>query len=470
MKRSSYFVLALVLVVGLVLTACGPAAAPATDTVNPAEPTTKPVEQPAQATDIPAAVEPEPFDWQARKGDKLRVAMVSQPWTQFLEPYIPEFKELTGIDVTFEILPEDQFRQKTTTEFMAGTSDVDVFLSMAAQEGIRYESAGWYEDIGALAANPQITDPDFDLGDFTTSGLGTATLSNGKLIGLPVYLEFGSLMMNKALFEEAGVPYPPQTLEDVEKAAAAITNKDDGIYGWCARGKGAAGTSQFASVMYAFGSGWVTSDGKANLLDPKWLDAMAWYGNMINKYGPPGASAIHWQQCQDLVLQGKVGMWLDASVFFANLLDPSVSTIAESAGIAVAPQGPGGRNPHVASWHVSIYSQSKNKEAAWLFLQWALGKEMVLKAQLANITTVRTSAWESPDFQKVGNQELIDAFTYAMQNGNPGWNPPVLAVGEARDAIGVVIITAHEGGDFKAEAAKANAKLQELIDATPQLK
>lgn len=463
MKHSIYFSLVVMLVVSMVLAACGspePTEAPAAPTA---------VEEATAAPAVEPVAAPV-FDWQMKKGEKLRVAMVSQPWTEFLEPYIPEFKELTGIDITYEILPEDQFRQKTTTEFTAGTSDVDVFLSMAAQEGIKYESAGWYEDIDKLLADPAITDPDFDFADFTPSGLSIARLSNGKLIGLPVYIEFGSLMYNKALFDKAGVPYPPKTIEEVEKAAAAITNKDEGIYGWCARGKGAAGTSQFASVMYAFGSGWAAPDGKANLLDPKWLDAMNWYGNMIKDYGPPGATAIHWQQCQDLVLQGKIGMWLDASVFFANLLDPATSTIASTAGIAAAPEGPAGQNPHVAGWHLSIYSQSKHKEAAWLFLQWALGKEMTLKAQLANITTARASAWESPDYKKAGNPELSEAFMYAMRNGNPGWNPPVLSVGEARDAIGVVIITAIEGGDIKAEAEKANTKLQELLDATPTLK
>lgn len=463
MKHSIYYVVSIILVASMVLAACGAPEPAPTEEVAPTE----------VATEVAPTEEPTPeavFDWQSRKGETLRVAMVSQPWTLFLEPYIPEFKELTGIDITYEILPEDQFRQKTTTEFAAGTSDVDVFLSMAAQEGIKYESAGWYEDIEKLLADPTITDPDFDFADFTPSGLSVAQLSNGKLIGLPVYNEFGSLMYNKALFEKAGVPYPPATIEEVEAAAAAITNKDEGIYGWCARGKGAAGTSQFASIMYGFGSSWTTADGKANLLDPKWLDAMAWYGNMLNKYGPPGASAIHWQQCQELVVQGKVGMWLDASVFFANLLDPATSTIADTAGIAVAPAGPAGQNPHVAGWHLSIYSQSKHKEAAWLFLQWALGKEMTLKAQLANITTSRTSAWESPEFQAAGNKELIEAFTYAMQNGNPGWNPPVLSVGEARDAIGVVIITAHEGGDIKAAAEEANVIFQGLLDATPVLK
>lgn len=464
MKHSIYYVMSIILAVSLVLAACG-AQEPA------------PTEQPSQAepasTDVAAPTEeaaPEiVFDWQSQAGKTLRVAMVSQPWTQFLEPYIPEFKELTGIDVTYEILPEDQFRQKTTTEFAAGTSDVDVFLSMVSVEGIRYETAGWYEDIGALIADPAITNPDFDFADFTPSGLSIAQLSNGKLVGLPVYNEFGALMYNKALFDAAGVPYPPTTMEEVEAAAAAITDKDAGVYGWCARGKGAAGTSQFSSIMFNFGTDWAT-DGKSNLLDPKWLDAMTWYGSMLSNYGPPGAANLHWQQCQELVVQGKVGMWLDASIFFANLLNPAESTIVDSAGITVAPKGPAGSTPYVGGWHISIYSQSQNKEAAWLFLQWALSKEMTLKAQLANITTARSSAWEDSEFKAVGNAELIEAFTYAMFNGNSGWNPPVLAVGEARDAIGVVIITAHEGGDIKAALEEADAIFQGLLDATPTLK
>jgi len=39
-----------------------------------------------------------------------------------------------------------------------------------------------------------------------------------------------------------------------------------------------------------------------------------------------------------------------------------------------------------------------------------------------------------------------------------------------RDAIGVVLIKAIEGGDFTAEATKTNQKLQELLDVTPKLK
>jgi len=270
MRKHVLLLVSLILASSLILSACAPAAQPAPAPTQP-----------------PAAPKAEGFNWKMRQGEKLRVAMVTQPWTEFIAKEVPKFKELTGIDITYEILPEDQFRQKTTVEFAAGTSDVDVFLSMVAQEGIKYESAGWYMDIEKLVNDAKITDPKFDYKDFTTSGLGIARLPNGKVIGLPVYNEFGSLMYNKELFDKAGIKYPPKTVEDVEKAAAAINKPSEGVYGFVGRGKGAAATSQFSSLMYGFGGNWTTKDGKANITDQKFMDAIKWYGNILNKYGRP---------------------------------------------------------------------------------------------------------------------------------------------------------------------------------------
>jgi ABC-type glycerol-3-phosphate transport system substrate-binding protein len=153
MKRHILWMLCVILVGSMLLAACAPATAPAPQ-AGQAPAAAKPAEgQPAAAG----------FDWQMRKGEKLRVAMVKQPWSEFIEKSIGDFKTLTGIDVTYEILPEDQFRQKTTVEFAAGTSDVDVFLSMVAQEGIKYETAGWYQDLEALVHDPKITSPTWSM-------------------------------------------------------------------------------------------------------------------------------------------------------------------------------------------------------------------------------------------------------------------------------------------------------------------
>jgi multiple sugar transport system substrate-binding protein len=124
----------------------------------------------------------------------------------------------------------------------------------------------------------------------------------------------------------------------------------------------------------------------------------------------------------------------------------------------------------VGGWHLSIYEGSQKKDAAWLFVQWALGKDMVKRAQLNNITTGRTSAWNSEEYQAQNQYpELAEVFLEAMTIGDPRWNPPVLAVSEARDAVGNVIVLGIEGEDFMPEAEKANEVLQRLLDDTPQL-
>ena len=142
----------------------------------------------------------------------------------------------------------------------------------------------------------------------------------------------------------------------------------------------------------------------------------------------------------------------------------------DKASIAIVPAGPAGQTPYVGGWHLSIYNGSQNKEAAWLFVQWALGKEMTKQAQLQNITTGRKSAWASPEYVAANKYpELAENFLQAMQIGDPRWNPPVLAVSEARDAVGAAIVTAIEGGAVDASMQDADEVMQKLLADTPKL-
>ena len=42
--------------------------------------------------------------------------------------------------------------------------------------------------------------------------------------------------------------------------------------------------------------------------------------------------------------------------------------------------------------------------------------------------------------------------------------PRVIAVGESRDIVGEVVVTAIEGGDVEATASRVSLKFQELLD------
>src|SRR5680860_1678959 len=68
------------------------------------------------------------FNWKQFDGTNIRFLMNQHPFTEFIQPLLPEFEALTGIKMTFETLPEAQFRQKRLLEVTAGTSTLDGYM------------------------------------------------------------------------------------------------------------------------------------------------------------------------------------------------------------------------------------------------------------------------------------------------------------------------------------------------------
>jgi len=160
-------------------------------------------------------------------------------------------------------------------------------------------------------------------------------------------------------------------------------------------------------------------------------------------------------------------MYVDFDSLFSVVLDPEKSQVKGKVGFAPFPAGPKANLPSVPVWGIALSRQSKNKEASWFFLQWATTKEQVLKVLLKGVPGARQSAWDHPEFKKADIPlDWVETHVQQMKIGSPNWNPPVVAVSEARDIIGQVIVTAIEGGDVKAAADKANAELEDLIRRT----
>lgn len=70
-------------------------------------------------------------------------------------------------------------------------------------------------------------------------------------------------------------------------------------------------------------------------------------------------------------------MCVDAIALYQTLIDPNESSFYDKVGVAPIPEGPAGRQSYKqVVWGASIYSGSKNKEAAWEFLKYAAGKDI----------------------------------------------------------------------------------------------
>ena len=54
------------------------------------------------------------FDWKKHKGKKLKLLLNKHPYADAMIADLDNFKKLTGMDVTYDIFPEDVYFDKVT--------------------------------------------------------------------------------------------------------------------------------------------------------------------------------------------------------------------------------------------------------------------------------------------------------------------------------------------------------------------
>jgi multiple sugar transport system substrate-binding protein len=350
----------------------------------------------------PEAQAMEGFNWKAYEGTDINVIVNKHPWVDIVQPKISEFEELTGIDVSLDVYPEDQFRTKRTVEMVSGTSVIDVFMMMPGNSLAQYHTNGWVEPLNRFFEDENLLWPEYEMDDFYASALGA--------------------------------------------------------------GNRASATSQWIDFAHSFGADWLDADGNAAIGSPESIAATEFYGRLLREYGPRSAPSNSWYESILIFMQGEAAMVYDASVFRPNYEDPEQSQIHDKVGYAIIPEGPAGRVPHTSNWGLAIYSGSENKEASWLFIQWATSKAMALAGQLEGLPSARASAWSSEEFKsRDTSPEWTERSMRSYELASPIWNPPIINVGEARDAAGSMIVAAILGEDVEAAAAEAEAEMNSII-------
>jgi multiple sugar transport system substrate-binding protein len=420
---------------------------------------------------LAASAEAAQFNWQQFKGTQLRVLLNKHPWQQAIEPHLKAFETLTGIKLIAEVYPEDQFRAKTLVELTSGASSIDVFMSMPAQEGLKYMRAGWLQPVDEFLKDTALTAPDYNWNDFLDK-TRDAMRVEGKLIGPPIQVENVALMYRKDVFQKYNVKVPT-TLDELEAAAKALNGKpmtDDGQpgFGIVSRGKRAAATSMFAGYLHSMGTTWIGPTREPVFNTEEGIKAFDLYGRLLRQYGPPGSENNHWYEASSIFSQGKAAMYTDANSLFPVIEDPQKSKVVGKVGYALFPRGPKGQyGSTVAVWGLAMPKTSKNQKAAWLFMQWATNKDQVLKVQSERgVLGSRESVWKDPKGKAKVPADLGESLMQGSKVGTPFWNPPVVAVAETRDAIGAAIVTAIQGGDVRAAVNKAAADVKRIMAET----
>lgn len=400
------------------------------------------------------------FDWKKYAGKQVRFIGAGGGNEGFVESVYKEFIDKTGIDFVFENYQQEQGRQKYRTELQAGQGTVETWFTSMINEGPQFAANGWYEPLDSYVSNPDLVAPDFDFNDFLPSVLKGLTL-DGKLYALPLNVDFHVVYYRKDLFEEKGIAVP-KTLDELEEAAAKLHNPPD-LFGIAHRGGKGHCVPMFASAFHNFGADYLDADGNPALDSPEALEAYDWWGRVLRNYGPPGGVEMQMNTETELFASGRVAIIHDSATFFNNAVDPAVSTVHDKVGFASFPAGPKRNTPTIFVNGLPIASTSKNKEAAFYFLQWITSKEIAVRSYLKGLGQTRASTILDEQTKGKLPEDFVEAANFSLGNGDAFWVPRVLRIPETRDVIGNIVVVAIEGGDVKAAAQAANEELKVLV-------
>jgi multiple sugar transport system substrate-binding protein len=418
MKRTLF---SLVVVISLLLTACGsqPAATPAT------APKTAPVAAPSDSGGKAAIASAEITFSMWGAPEELTV------WKQI----VADFEAANpNIKVNVEVSDWDAYWDKLKTQLAAGTPP-DVF-AMDAPLYLDYQSRGVLLNIQPYVdKNPDM------LKDVYPQTLEAYKTPDGYY-GLPRDFQTIVLFYNKDMFDKAGVAYPTAdwTWDDLRAAAKKLTlTGSDGK------------TSQYGFVFDQWD------------MEPGWSEALWSYGGDIisadhskTLVGEPKAREA-WQLLNDMVFVDKsvpdantIGQY-GSDLFQAGVAAmtpighwavPGYNTAGFKFDVAPMPKGPAGQATSVNSAGFVVAKASKNPDAAFAFIQFAISKPGQTRlAELGFACPVLKSVAESPVFleqkgSSLNQKVFLDSLAFAhMKPVFKGYDEWASTVGDGMGAV-----------------------------------
>lgn len=409
------YLLTVLVVLGLVLAACAP--------------TSEPESAPAEAEQPEAAAPAATGEWDLAtaatpyKGVSINAAFLPRPGYDAAIALIPEFEEITGIDVNWETTPYENTHEKEVLDFTGGTANFDVVLIDVVWIG-EFAESGWIVPLEQFYNDPALADPELNLEGFFPILLESFGTWGGKVYGLPFDNYSGLLFYNKCMLEEAGFDGPPKTWEELKDVYGPALTKDDKFaYALQSRRGETQSADSFMRMVWPFGGSLLTDEFKPNLSSPESLAGLHFRQDLLAIMPPDIVEWDHDETVQGLA-QGRVAMITEWSAFWAALTNPESSKIADCVAVDVEPAGPVGPRPALGGFSLGVNSASspEKQAASWLFIQWLTGEEKAKDYIRAGGVSGRMSAYEDEELK--AQFPYFEPLVVSWENyGNPVFRP-----------------------------------------------
>ncbi len=359
-------------------------AAAATDTTATAASETTP----ASAAETTAAATG--GDLEAGSNGEINVFLIPSPSSTAIQSFIPAFQKKTGIKVNFSETPYGEAHQKQLLSYQQKSGAYDV-----AQFDNTFLAA-----FGAAKAMAPLDDyiagsAEYDIADFTPGQQDYGKYS-GVSYGLTLSTEPMIQWYRTDLYTELGLK--PATTWD-EYLANAVAVKKSGKGDGTIMGFGPGVSWWWMTLVWSFGGKLYDENLNPTVNTPEALKATEYLKNLLD-VAPKGAISTNGDDVTAKFVSTDIGSMVQYSGYYGFMLDPKTNKNLGKIETAKMPSG-GTDITHLAGWNIGIPADSKNKEKAWQFLEFVLGKsnaKAFLKSGAAAIG--RTSIITDPELLK----------------------------------------------------------------------
>ncbi|WP_433633382.1 substrate-binding domain-containing protein [Halomicrococcus sp. NG-SE-24] len=366
------------------------------------------------------------IDWKQFKGSTINIGAVQHPWVSAIKPAVPVFEKLTGIDVIWNILPEQQFRTKRLTDVSTGAGKFDVFFM--DQVVNQFRQANWLQTLDTYFADDSLYDENwyrpndiFEAARWQAHGGGYTD----RWTGIPITVEVQTQFYRKDLYKKHGLSVA-ETLEGFVENAKTIHENESNIVGTVGRGQKGYGMNIYIlnTFLREFGGQLWTNYPNNSGLDTKATKTAAkWYVNLLQQYGPQGAASQTWSDVLSTMQSGRAGHIVsDANLFWPGLTDPEASDVADTVGITKTPAPSDGQfAPNAYTWQLSTSKNAQHSKEGFLFMLWASSQPtnrwMHLNRDAA--FSVRQTVWGNSEFRSRVGDEFASVSLKSLKSASP---------------------------------------------------
>lgn len=374
-------------------------------------------------------------------------------------------EEHPGITVEVEVGPHSStaFHDLLTQKLKNRSPDIDVFL-MDVIWPPEFAAAGWALPLDDLLPGPARSE--------FLSGAVLANTYQGKLYGVPLFIDSGVLYYRKDLLEKHGLA-PPATWEELVeqagKVVAAERQAGNEIHGFSGQFKQYEGLvcDMMEYILSNGGNIVEPTTGRVALADPPAVAAVRFVRDeIIGKTAPRGALTYQEPESLDLFVQGKAVFHRNWPYAWKIANDPARSTVAGNVGIAVLPHFAAGKSfAALGGWQVGIAATTANRAAAWTFAEFLTGPRVQkILAMKGGRAPTRTALYRDPDILQTNPQfaDLMGVFVTAYPRPSSPLYPAISNVLQRYFSAAI----SDPASDVAGGAAAATKEIERIVAMT----